>query len=93
MSEKIVIEGKIRTETGKRATKSVRYDGMMPANLLGKGTAKSIMINPKWLGRANKTGREFTLDLEGSKQDVRIQELQIDHVKRIALHVDLVPLS
>ena len=93
MSEKVLIEGKTRTETGKRATKALRREGLMPANLLSKSGATSIAINPKWLGKANKTGKEFTLELDGKKQDVRIHELHIDHVKRTPLHVDLIRLA
>lgn len=89
----ITIEGKMRAKTGKGNNRKLRATGMIPANLMAAGKATSIEINPKWLSKAWQGGKTFTLDLEGKQQQVTIKELHIHPVKRLALHVDLMPVS
>ncbi len=87
----VIIEGKIRTLTGKGHNRKLRANGWVPANLISKGKSTCLEINPKWLSKAWLGDKTFTLDLEGKQQIVKIQELQIHPVKRVALHVDLMP--
>ena len=90
MSEVIKIEASVRKETGKNHNRKLRVAGKIPAVLLEKGKATSLSIDPKYLPKAWKSeGRQFELTLDGVSTNVRIQELQIDPVKRHALHVDL----
>ncbi len=90
----ITIEGTKRSDVGKRATKLLRKNGLIPANILDKGKAQSITLVPKWLGRAHdKHDKKFRLSLDGSVKTVRIHEVHIDHIKRKPLHVDLVYCS
>ena len=88
-NELVTIEGKLREETGKGAARKLRAAGMIPANLLEKGKATSISIDPKWLSKAWQNGKQFNLVLDGATKKVTIKELQINAVKRSALHVDL----
>ena len=85
----ITIEGKHREVTGKGACRRIRRDGMIPANLCHKGKSTTLEINPKFLSRAWKNEKKFNLSLDGKVLPVVITELQLDHVKRVALHVDL----
>lgn len=85
----ITIEGKHREVTGKGACRRIRRDGMIPANLCHKGKATKLEINPKFLSRAWKNEKKFNLSLDGKILPVLITELQLDHVKRLPLHVDL----
>jgi large subunit ribosomal protein L25 len=87
--ELIEIPGWKRSKSGKGHARKLRKLGKIPANILNKSQSELIEIDPKWLSKAWKSGKKFSLDLEGSKRTVVIKELQIDPVKRMALHVDL----
>lgn len=85
----ITIEGKHREVAGKTACRRIRRGGMIPAVLSHKGKSTLLEINPKFLARAWKNEKRFNLSLDGKVLPVLITELQLDHVKRTALHVDL----
>jgi large subunit ribosomal protein L25 len=88
-TELISIEGSKRDIKGKGAARKLRANGKVPANILQAGKATSITLDPKWLSRAWQNGKTFNLVLDGETKEVRMHELQIDPVKRTALHVDL----
>jgi len=91
MSELITIEASKREKTGKGHNHKLRAAGKIPANLLEKGKSTLIELDPKLLPKAWKSeGRAFNLSLGGVVTKVKIQELQIDPIKRFALHVDLI---
>jgi ribosomal protein L25 (general stress protein Ctc) len=93
MSETInvTIEAALRTGTGKSYTNKLRRAGKIPAVLLENGKSTILELDPKLLSKAWKTGgRKFDMVLEGKTVAVKIQELQLDPVKRVALHVDLI---
>lgn len=90
--EMVTVEAKLRTETGKGPARRLRSAGHVPAALHENGKVTLLALDPKWLPRACKTdAREFTMVLEGKSRKVRVSELQIHPVKRVALHVDLLP--
>ncbi len=83
------IPGNWRTEHGKEYAKKIRTRGIVPANLLLKGKAKSLEIEAKWLSKAWLNGKEFNLQIDGAVKRVSIKELQLHPVKRTPIHVDL----
>ncbi len=91
MSTELTIKGRLRKqdEMGKNSCRRLRSQGEIPANLMQKTNALSIAIEAKQLSLAWRNGKTFQLDFEGSVKTVTIKELQIDAVKRNALHVDL----
>lgn len=92
MSEQttVTIEAQVRTGTGKSYTNKLRRAGKIPAVLLETGKATNLELDPKLLPKAWKLGgRKFNMVLDGKTIPVKIQELQVDPVKRHALHVDL----
>ena len=92
MSEAInvTIEAALRTGTGKSYTHKLRNAGKIPAVMLESGKATNLELDPKLLPKAWKFGgRKFNMVLDGKTIAVKIQELQLDPVKRTALHVDL----
>ncbi len=89
LAELVTIEGEVREVTGKGVCRKIRAQGMIPANIIGGTKSTLISINPKWLSKAWKTGKEFNLVLGGNTRKVKIHELQINAVKRSAVHVDL----
>ena len=91
MSALITIKGRLRKadELGKNVCRRLRLRGEVPANLLDKTKSTPVALEAKLLSLAWKNGKSFQLDLEGASKTVIIKELQIDAVKRTALHVDL----
>ena len=91
MSEEFVtIEAALRETRGKGNAKKLRRSGRIPGVLLDKGKSHTLEFDPKWLHKAMKTRKQFNLTFNGQTRLVKIQELQLDHVKRLPLHVDLV---
>ncbi len=91
MSEEFVtIEALPRDTRGKSHAKKLRRSGRLPGVLLDKGQSHTLEFDPKWLHKAMKSDKQFNLVFNGQTKLVRIQELQLDHVKRVPLHVDLV---
>lgn len=90
MSENLVtIEAAVREQTGKEYARKLRKAGKIPANLIEKGKSTNLELDPKWLGKAYKDGKQFNLLLNGETKLVKIQEVHLDAVKRVPLHVDL----
>ncbi|MBF0440500.1 MAG: hypothetical protein HQK54_01220 [Oligoflexales bacterium] len=91
MSDVLIdIEANLRKGTGKGIARKLRNNGKIPANLMDKGKSTSIELSSKLLDRAYASKeRKFNLLLNGESKVVYIKELQIDAVKRIPLHVDL----
>lgn len=92
MSDKLVtIEAAVRKDTGKGANRKLRVSGKIPAVFYEKGKAQSLELDPKLLPKAWTGGKKFNLSMDGKTRLVKIQELQVEPVRRLALHVDLVP--
>jgi ribosomal protein L25 (general stress protein Ctc) len=85
----VTIEAAKRTGAGKSALSKIRRAGRMPGVLNHQGKSQLIDFDPKLLSKAWQAGKEFNLTLDGQTKRVRITELQLDPVRRIALHVDL----
>ncbi len=89
-STQITIEVSRRTGTGKSYTNKLRRAGKVPAVLLEKGKSTLLELDPKLLPKAWKNNdRKFSMVLDGKTTNVKIQELQVDPVKRYCVHVDL----
>ena len=90
MSEELLkIDGKLRSATGKGVCRRLRAEGKIPGNILVNSKSTPIELESKLLSKVWKSGKQFSLNLDGQERTVRIQELQINPVKRTALHVDL----
>lgn len=92
MSEELVkIEASPRQLTGKSHIRKLRKSGLIPGVLLDKGQSFPLEFDPKWLGKAYKGGKkQFELTFNGVTRVVKVVDLQVDPVKRVPLHVDLV---
>jgi ribosomal protein L25 (general stress protein Ctc) len=90
MSEELVkIEASPREVKGKSHIRKLRRSGRIPGVLLDKGQSIMLEFDPKWLGKAYKNGKQFELTFNGQTRVVKVVELQLDPVKRVPLHVDL----
>ena len=91
MTDLVTIEGFERKGVGKGYCRKIRAKGLVPANLLEKGTSKLLEIDPKWLSKAWKSGKTFNLKMGAQELNVSIKELQVSPTKRTVVHVDLMP--
>ncbi len=91
MSDKknLVIEAAVRQLVGKSNTRKIRAAGKVPAVLNHKGKTQVLELDPKLLSKAWQGDKMFDMVLNGQTKTVKITELQINAVKRVALHVDL----
>jgi large subunit ribosomal protein L25 len=86
----INIEATERTQSGKGNSRKLRAAGKIPAVLNHKGQSTKIELDPKLLSKAwLNNDKQFNLTLKGQTKKVKITELQVHPVKRIAFHVDL----
>ena len=86
----ITIEATLREARGKGNSRKLRREGKIPANILDAGKSTPIELNPKYLPKAYKDNdKKFNLKLGNDEKAVVIKELQIDPVRRTAIHVDL----
>ena len=93
----IDIKGTVRTETGKKATKQLRKEGIVPCNLYGeardeKGLPVALSFSVPAAGLRNLvyTPEIFSvnLDIDGKQYTAVMRELQFHPVTDHLLHVD-----
>src|ERR1017187_3094699 len=94
----IIVEATARDELGKNAARRLRVAGQVPATLYGgKGGAISVAVNTKQLSAIlrSESGHNtiFTVKLPGSEQSAIVKDLQVDPVKGVLLHVDLLRIA
>lgn len=87
-----MLEGVIRESTGKSATKKLRRDGYLIANIYGKGVENvhcAFKRNDFIRAAKAKTTLFLPIKVDGKEYKVAIQEYQKDPVYSNLLHVDL----
>lgn len=89
MSE-VVLKADKRTVKNKRANAQLRADGMIPAVIYGKDEENmDVSVDVKdFLRLVNSGHRMLKLDVEGSKKDVIVKEIQYGTYDHIILHAD-----
>ncbi len=86
----IVIQAAKRTITGKQAAKKIRRSGRIPGIFFDKGQSIPVEIDSKYIPKVYaQAERQFKMDLEGASRTVKIADVQIDPIRRVAIHVDL----
>ncbi|WP_294430776.1 50S ribosomal protein L25 [uncultured Treponema sp.] len=95
--DQLVIEAKVRSETGKKAAKAIRAAGLIPAVVYDEaGKATSITVNAV---QFNKVWRSITsttlvtLDVEGKKYDAFIRDTEYNIMTDSVLHADFFAVS
>ncbi len=87
-----MLEGIIRDSIGKKATKALRRDGYLIANIYGKGIENiNAAFKKNEFIKAVRTKEHFFLDVKvgDNEYKVAIQEYQKDPITNDLLHVDL----
>ncbi|TGL54371.1 50S ribosomal protein L25/general stress protein Ctc [Leptospira kemamanensis] len=90
--EKISIKAQPRTSTGKGPARRMRVEGLVPANIIGNGEAKSASVVEKEIQKLIDSGiRKATLidlELDGKSERVFVKEIQrFPHTGQIR-HID-----
>ena len=100
--KEISLTGKKRTEVGKKASKLMRKEGMIPCNLYGEAKgenglpeALSFMIPMSDLRKVVYTPHIYVinLDIEGEAHTAILKELQFHPVTDALLHVDFYEIN
>ena len=90
---------KLRKQTGKKATKQIRKEGLLPAVLYGQKDNLSIAVNPKELVKILKQKGRNTLiniDLKSdsiANRNVLLKEFQNHPLKKEWLHADFLEVD
>ncbi len=89
------LKAKKREELGKRYTKVMRRQGIVPAVVYGEGSADHIAVNTRDLKTSVFTSDTYivNLDIEGEKVDTIIREIQFHPVKDSIEHIDFMKVS
>ncbi len=96
--QQIIVEASRRDNRGKNAARRLRVTGQVPAVLYGgKGGAEAVAINTKQMSSIlrSQSGHNtiFTIKLPDGEQRAMVKDLQVDPVKGVLLHVDLVRIA
>lgn len=87
-----MLEGIVRESTGKKATKELRQDGYLIANIYGRGLENihaAFKANEYIRAVRNKTSLSFPISIAGKSMDVVVQAYEAHPVTDKLLHVDL----
>lgn len=87
-----MLEGIIRESIDKKATKALRRDGFLIANIYGKGVENinaAFKTNDFVRAVKNKTSLAFPVKVDGKEYKVVVQDYQKEPVNSTLLHVDL----
>ncbi len=96
--EQIIVEAKPREERGKNAARRMRRGGSVPAVLYGgKDGAVPLSVNTKQLSAilrsASGHNTIFKVKLPTGEHAAMVKDWQVDPVKGVLLHVDLIRVA
>lgn len=89
----LVLRAEPRVALGKK-NKALRREGKIPAVIYGPAVEGTIQVQldlrtfDKFYPSVGQS-IPFTVEWEGGSQNVIIREVQMDNIKRVAIHVDL----
>jgi large subunit ribosomal protein L25 len=85
------LDVKVRDDFSRSTTRKLREEGNVPAVFYGNGDSKPIYldrINFIKSIRENGINAVINLNIENKQHSAMVQDLQIDHLKDILIHVD-----
>src|SRR6185295_1721196 len=96
--DEIIIEGKPREDRGKNAARRMRQGGQVPAVLYGgKGEPLTLTVNTKQFSALlrSESGQNtvFQVRLPGGNEAAMVKDWQVDPVKGVLLHVDMLRVA
>jgi len=89
------LKGTLRKELGKKATKQVRKDDLIPCVLYGSGEPVHFTGNEKEYGKVIYTPSSFQINLEidGTVQPAIMKAIQFHPVSDRPVHIDFIRIS
>lgn len=86
----LAIQAVARAEYGKKATKSVRREGMIPCVLYGAGENVAFSIDEKAVKPLIYTPNSYIveIDIEGKVEKAVLREVQFHPIREQILHID-----
>ena len=94
--KEISVKGQQRTDTGKKATKLLRKEGLIPCNLYGEAeTALSFSTSMSEIRKAIYTPDVYVvnLNIDGKEHKAIIKELQFHPTTDALLHADFYEIN
>ncbi len=96
--EQIIVDGKPRTDRGKNAARRMRVSGEVPAVLYGgKDGPVALAVNTKQFSALlrSESGQNtvFQVRMPGGDQPAMVKDWQVDPVKGVLLHVDMLRVA
>ena len=88
--DEIKLTAQERSDYGRKASRTFREEGLLPANIYGLGKENlTITVDTKEFTRIFMAGhRIFTLEVEDGKEQSVIKEVQYDNLGSEIIHVD-----
>lgn len=92
--ETIKINGTFRKETGKSASKHIRYEGKVPCVLYGDGSQVHFSVFEEEFKNLVYTDKAYMvlLDIEGKTYEAVMQDIQCHPVSDIIEHIDFLKI-
>jgi large subunit ribosomal protein L25 len=92
--EVIKVKGEIRTDLGKKATKALRREGLIPCNLYGKSTSLHFSADPNEFKDLIYTPnfKKAEIELDGETHRCILKKVDFHPVTDEILHIDLLKL-
>jgi len=96
--DQIIVDAKPREDRGKNAARRMRVAGFVPAVMYGgKGDAVALAVNTKQLSAIlrSESGHNaiFRVKLPEGEASAMVKDWQVDPVKGVLLHVDLMRIA
>ncbi len=92
--EVIKVKGEIRKDMGKKATKALRREGLIPCNLYGKNTSLQFSANPVDFKDLVYTPnfKKAEIEVDGESHRCIVKKVDFHPVTDEILHIDLLKL-
>lgn len=91
------INAKVREERGKNASRRLRAAGLVPVTIYGGGqeATSTTVVKREFTALLRNHGRNqiFTINVDGVPTTVKIADMQLDPIKSVLIHADLMRIS
>ncbi len=91
------INAKVREERGKNASRRLRAAGLVPVTIYGGGqeATSTTVVKREFAALLRNHGRNqiFTINVDGVPTTVKIADMQLDPIKSVLIHADLMRIS
>jgi large subunit ribosomal protein L25 len=89
------LKAQARADLGKRFTKQLRKSDQVPGVIYDNSAVTHIVLDQKELAKAVYTAETYIvqLDIEGTRQDAIIREIQFHPVTERMLHIDFLSIA